>query len=835
MKLIFLLIFISLNSYADLHDCPRPDERAISSLEKTLKSCEVQKKLATEPAVQDKHRKLIYDELAKKLATQIKQNSEELSVLTNFSNAKNANFMLGNDTAKSQCKLENLKTIESCNTKSNSHQERFSLLKKYLPQNKNTPFFDNTKSTQDLYGLVAGKFYSDLGLSGVKNMHQCPLNQETGSFPLQGQLDDLSANYIVTQFKDPLAEKNKLYNQYAQLKIIKNSENSEFIKSFESYLKNMPAGSDANEYITNFFKKKENQEILANTVAKKCEQMNKNINTFLCESDLKELGSLNNETSISLFHSLNTEQLLENQEDAEIDKPGVLTAYGMQCLVKDKLLAAKKNNIPLNLESSVDQWFADFSKQERPELSQSSINQSVKNFCAFYNCEEEKAKTTNSCIKGGPLSSNDLKIISDCNTKPFGQNCSQVSLQSIKYLENIEKLQNDSSKNTASNNKNTSSKKTGKLPAFAENFFGAEGTLKALGQEVTPITIAERKKDIEEYKPAPTTSPSTITATPAVATQRPTTQASSSNSSESNSYESSASTSTTPQYNPTSASIAATNSNYKVASAVKADAKSGAAKAVISADTTSESSNLRAQMEDMIKDLKNEKSANEAETSANAVQGTGASAQKSKAAKTIVNNNGDASISSREEALNRRQRSLDNRSDELDQYKNELDRRAAGTPSDRSVAQDGVSPTGNGTGSGTSKSNSGASDGGAQGPTLSTARLSAAGGKGDPKSNTAAIIQSGKETSAITVEQLETLSPENLKSLGIDSTKPFTLRVNYNSKVYEVPVKAVVYKGNNILGPVIDPKNKDLKELLLKSPLFKSYRDYRTERGTLDI
>ena len=79
----------------------------------------------------------------------------------------------------------------------------------------------------------------------------------------------------------------------------------------------------------------------------------------------------------------------------------------------------------------------------------------------------------------------------------------------------------------------------------------------------------------------------------------------------------------------------------------------------------------------------------------------------------------------------------------------------------------------------------------------------------------------------MTVEELSTLSSDKLKDIGIDSSRPFTLRIRFNEQTYEVQVKAYRNKeGNVILGPDVSSENKDFIGFLKKSPIFKEYYDF---------
>ena len=98
MKVILLTIFYSINLSlvsADEVKCSGYTTPSTpSSLEKLVNDCAIQKELASDPLVQEKHRKNVYDKLADKLAIQIKQNSENISMLTSYYNSNGQDLMM---------------------------------------------------------------------------------------------------------------------------------------------------------------------------------------------------------------------------------------------------------------------------------------------------------------------------------------------------------------------------------------------------------------------------------------------------------------------------------------------------------------------------------------------------------------------------------------------------------------------------------------------------------------------------------------------------------------------------------------------------------------------
>lgn len=810
-----------------------------SSLENFVNDCGIQKNLANNPEVKEDHRKKVYLKLAEKLATQIKQNSENISMLTNFYNANGQDLMMNSKEIANNCRLDSMKTIENCGGKKTGPLQNFKLetLKGMLPKNGNTPFAND----QSLYGIMAGKFYSDLGINDKEKGLQCPLSGTSGSFILNSQITELSAEEIL-QNVNSNGVNNQIFEKYPQLKIIQSTKDQKFVEKFLNYLRSKPANSSSKEYIANFFFNSENQQKLAPTLAAQCGQINQNLNEFLC-SDVTELGSLDDNVSKSLFNKLNTTEPMEDQYEVDFstptkpNEPSVLTAYGLQCLAKEKKLAQANGSSPNTNEVSIDNWYTDFTANIREENSEQASQILVDNFCATYMCKTAESKNQNSCKQGGPLSASDLALSLGCN-KSGNNSCSPNSLKAITYMENLEKLTKDSkdqviasSTNSSTNNSSNSKEEkmvSGRLPNFASNYFGVEGSLKALGKPVTAFEISEKKQEFKESKLA-TNDP--VYSTPAVMkTQKqiePSTAAVMTESS------------VKPTYTPTQASqpsartVAMTNSQ-NIDNSPTATSKT-VAKKPVEVESNSESSRLRDEMEKMIADIKSTKS-----EIAGVEENMRPTETAARSQSNLTTNSGSSPNyvnRAEQERLKRLEQSLVDKERRLEEYRRELDNRNYAQNSNPSTDSQSRS----GTGSAASGASGSTGGGGSSGSTGSggAVKLSAGGSaKADAKgsaSNTAALIQSGVESSTLSVDELSRLSPDNLKKLGIDSSKPFTLKVTFESKTYEVPVKSFVYRGSTILGPVMDPRNKELNDFLLKSPLFKQYIDYKFERENKQV
>lgn len=810
-----------------------------SSIEKLAGDCALQKNLASDEAVQNEHRKNIYDKLADKLATQIKQNSEDISLLTAFYNANGQDLMMNSNEIAQSCRLDSIKKIENCNGKKTGafQDKKLAMLKSKLPANTNTPF----KGDQSLFGIMAGKFYSDLGMKEQGNDLQCPLEGQSGSFMIKSQLDELSATNIIDILANTTDNQDDIFEHYPQLKIIKNSNDPEFIKKFKIFAKSKPANKSAKEHISSFFFDPQNQKRLAPTLAKQCSNMNENINRFIC-SDITELGSLDDNTSRSLFNKLNTTDSMEDQYEVDFNDPSILTAYGMQCIAKENKL--KNPNIEKEKNyQSIDQWYTNFTNNTREEDSIDLANNKVEAFCSMYTCKNPIAKKEKSCQKGGPLSSSELSHSLGCDLKPLGKACFEESLKAISYMQSLEKLKQGSKDQVIAANSSSSSLPSssstatdtdqqtivsGRLPNFAENYLGVEGSLKALGKPATAYEITEKKQEFAENKLAAN---DPIYSTPA-AVKKEVVQQQQKNTLMAAAVDTSG---VQPTFTPTAMSQTTATHPTSTSPSSRIETEAVAQKATAQklsvADTGTESSRLREEMEKMIADIKSTKQ------EITEVQNNMASTSSSMAVKTGTNY-GTTPIVNRaeQERLRRLEQSLTEKANRLEEYRRELDNRnfaQSGFGSEGAAARspsNSASNGGSGGGGGGMNGSSGGSSGSGNSLKLSSTTNAKVDGKGSGSNYSAALIQSGVESSTLTVDELEKLSPENLKKLGIDSSLPFTLKVTFDGQTYQVPVRSFIYKNQKILGPIMDPKNKDLNDFLLKSPLFKQYIDYRFEK-----
>lgn len=507
IKLAFTVFILRASFFVNAQDlmCRSENRSSLSILEKSISSCKLQAEFALTEEVAEKHKKVIYEKLADKLGLQINQNSEELALLTSFFAFNGEDLLMNSKDVKENCNLKKIETIETCGKKrlELKEKEKLSMLMGKLTKNSNA----KSKLGKGVSGVLAEKFAQNLGILSKENESaQCPIQKSSGGFILQSQFDEVTSDEIVNDFLKNNDTINVKFDKYAQLKLIKDTGDKDFINKFISYIKNKPNNISSKVYFINFFKDKKNQSILAPTLAKQCKNITDNIETFLCK-DIEELGSIKSAVSTKMFGGLDignlNDQVMVNYDE---DK-NILTAYGFQCLA----LENNKNhkNIVKIDKQSVDGWYEKFTQDTRQKDGEELSLVAAKKFCDKYLCKNEKVKNHFSCKNGGPITSLGLKEIYGCEKKE--EMCNADILKSIEYLSSLEKLKTLSNPLATNNNNNSSSslpsgtygptspaKTLGSLPSFAENYLGVKETLVALGSPVTPEAVAEKTRDFAQ-------------------------------------------------------------------------------------------------------------------------------------------------------------------------------------------------------------------------------------------------------------------------------------------------------------------------------------------------
>lgn len=814
-----MFYFSNNNVYSDVIKCGQNiGNSSMGSLDQLSNKCNTSKALVANMEISASLKKQTEAKLAKKLADQIKNTSEDLAQLSSYFQINNKDIMMNNKEVAKSCQLKNIAQIENCGgkKKSSNHVERLKSLKSYLPDNSKSQY-SNDKS---LYGIIAAKFVDDLGIRNSENENSCPLNIDNSKYYLESQLDDFSAKEIVNNIKNSKTDIDQTLHalslKYPQIKMIYELD-AKSKNKFVSIINSVDEESNYIGTINSYLFDEKNQINLSKSIVSQCKNMNNNINKFLC-SDLEQYGSLDDQVSSELYNGLRATELLEDQYDVDDTDKIVMVAYGLQCLRKQNI---SKNNVN---DDSIDNWYRDFKKNTRPIPNTEESKNLTNLFCDQYVCKDKEIINTNSCKNNGRLSSEDLLASYGCNLSPRSDKCTENILQSASYIKNLIMINNIAKDEMPNKSDNPTSdlKKSGRLSNFAENFLGIEGSLIALGKPTTPIMLASKEQDFVSRNLETTTPPYKTPEQERTETKKANIAANE------NYNDYTVNNQPIMPYVPTREApplpLPSTIPNPQTINNP------------IAVNTDKESKELK-EVLDELKKLETEKVTTEKELAKN----TNEQNKKASGITTTVATN--KSLKAEEERLRKRAKDLDTRARDLDEYKRELDERNYRSTSSYSPEKSNASTYAPVTGTGGAGSGMGSvvssgkqdkktSPGAAlatNAPVLSS-KLTPSNPKTEQRPETAALIQSGKETQAISTEELARISPEALKTLGIDTSKPFTLRVNFENQTYEIPVKTIAYKGNNILGPVINPLNRGLKDFLLKGPLFAPYVAYRMER-----
>ncbi|MBC7429932.1 MAG: hypothetical protein H7336_15060, partial [Bacteriovorax sp.] len=808
MKLAFFIFLISLTNYAATENQVKECHAKIqisNAIEKlNVPNCGFAQGLAKNLEVQDYHRNKIYDKLSEKLALQIEQSLEENALLAQYYTSNNQELLPSGDSkVKKHCRLDIAGEIETCHGKNTqndpSFKFRLNLLKSKLKNNMTAGCSKKVLSLQEILGTkvrhIIGAQEKDNSQCGVEK-NSCPIQGASGAFTLAAQLDDVSSK----EFIDLIQNTNTLparienfFNAYPQFKLIKNAKGN-LKYNFINYLKGFKSNQGtAKEYINQFiFNIPGNQKQLTDTLATQCEDLNNNMETFLCGKDLEgsQLASLDSTASINLF-GLNPNLLdADIFDDAPGDRENFYAAYGFQCLAKTQ----KEKGIKLNRENSIDAWFNNFTKNTRPQsISNDDVEASNNKFCSIYKCEGENVKSSIACKNGGPITSDGLKKIFDCEHK-F---CRTDILKYISYMEglkNIENIQSGIASNAdASNNLSSVSSLESKprYSAFLENYLGVNGTLLAEGKKITPLAIAEKSNEFKERQldPTPSAREAKNDTKPSMLTSLLPANYGKSILGEQvvdNSIKVTA---------PTRFDQTASNDDYfqypkktktsRNAPTVDKESNNGLPSANYERDA--EIKRLRADLESVTKSIKGSESEklaavtdNNARFSPNTMGGT----NKIDSFKGLNN--------SEKERVDQYQKNLNSWDSHLNKWQNDIADRDSRSPTNNSETNNArrveseISVR-------SSKSDAQlqltAADKEKGKLAKSGASVSTSGGIDSPE----AIVSS---------DDLANLKLESLKKLGINSKSDFIIKIRYQQKYYNVSVKTFSYKGKDVLVPL---------------------------------
>lgn len=773
-----------------------------------LEDCKMAGALVNNSEMKKYQQEKIYKKLSVNLARQIDQGIEEMATLDQFYES-NGQKLGENADIKKNCRVDIFDSLEN-----KCPGVKLNFLKQALKINGG--------SVKDHLSLKFKKVSF-----GVKdNNQQCPIEDASGLFKLNSQLDNDSAMKFIELIKDKNANSEvyqQFINQYPQFKLVEKTNNTEFIKSFKNYISSFQGHkNNAADFIAKFFSDKKNNDILGAGFADQCRKINSNTQKFLC-NNLDQLGSLDGEVSNELFGLDPEINLKENKRplpDVTTEKgENFYSAYGFLCLAREN--KADKKVLPQN---SVDDWYKLFNQNTRPVSEEKSINISKDLFCKTYNCQENSIKeSAPSCKNGGPVTSSDLKTQFGC---PDSEICKSDIQKKILFIESIEKQdklnkeadayeQRRRERGTNPNSNEPEAERPRRLSTFAENFLGVEGSLIAEGKKVTPATIAEKTEEFKERNLDP--SPAVVSETkptqlakneqPAAAPVVP------------------VATSIAPEVND------GKNINIKTAQLAQeqdsiapvkrsrrssnASSSSSTYRSDDSSSSSSQSNNnddeikkMRAEMEDLAKSMK--APSVDAQNIAAIAE---ANSRYMPKAKTTIS--GSSASEEREKNLNSWESRLREREGDL------FDRETrapssfseSGNTFKKSEASENSAKA--------SKTNDGA------------IQLSSSDKEKDKKSGSGGASKSDGKGSAtgtdsaetvISSEELANMKADSLAKLATGPDRTFLMKIRHKQKFYNVTVKKLMYQGNEILVPLLNESNSSLAKIILDSPLFSEYK-----------
>lgn len=779
---------------------------ALDKSNEVLTSCDSARiAFKSNPKAENDYMKNLNLKLAALVATQAKQIMQELGASSNFYEQNNQSFLIGDSNEVSNsCKFDFIKQMEAkgCDGAKNSAEEKVKL--KMVAE----ALGNNSNSLMEGILKVYGSNKYGNGYEDPKS-NQCPLNDS--GYSLNSQLTEMSANEILEIFlKDSNKDKQETtYNKYPQLAMIKeaNKFTPGFQEKFEKYMKAFdPAKDKAQSYFSKFFFSKDNKNILGKGVAHRCEQVRASISSFVCHP-LNKITTEDSKVSAKLFNGYDPEEEFQDQDEDVRNDKDAFKAYALLCEERASKIKEKGfKDVPapsLNLttassvdclklkpqDDSIDNWYKCFNQGVRIEQSKATDNYNVKQFCERWSCKSEEVKSTKSCQAGGPLTSKDL---ADLNLK------NDNILNQISYIQNLETqnatraqyLADISSQSGGTDN--TNAKKS--LSDFDLNAFGGQAVMKFAGIPETPVAVAMISREMNNKGIVPST-PEQIRQVV--------------NRGEDN-YKVAASLPNQPYtYElPEAKTNVQANvvNNWKASGADYIDAPVKAAKVN---PATTESSNKIDETKQMISDLeaimKDQKKENSNAAEKAAVAPTTSANQPlgSSPFDSWANNlkNKEAALNDRENFANIRDADYWRRESDLRSRENELSSKIKDQT--KAVASEKSTPA-----------------------TAARSIASVDGKKSAVKSN-AEKAQEVSATSSgliLTPEKLDKLEKVDLKNFGVNIEEPFVISIRMNGKLIHVRVAKVAVKGKTFLAPRLNEDNVEVKEAVLKSPIFKEFR-----------
>ncbi len=820
-KIIFIFLFKAYFATASDQSlkCPKSELLSDHNNESILGCDAAVIALKLDSAGDKAYRNKINKNLAEIVAKQATQVLQTLGSSSAYFENNNKSFLVKDSPeVATQCKFDFISKLETegCPGKSDKadQKNRIKILK---------DAFDTQNSSGTLFETIADVYQTEK-YGASPDQKTCPLNKS--AYPLNSQLTPEVLQKFKSLLNPDIGNLSKMYEMYPQLSLIieadQVSPTSKFKERFENYMKAFKdeKNSDINKYFSDFLFKNENQKIIGKGVAHRCSQANSSISRFICEP-INPLATNNPEVSYNLFNKYDLDLEYQDQDpDAKQDKDFTYKTYAYQCLAKKQPEVSRKSH-PSHAQASslsifdpcidfkdqgqsVDNLYSCFNQNVHPDIADTKQVTLVENFCARYTCQSPDVQNAPSCKSGGPLSSDNLILLAENN--PDIQNeisyLKSLELQRKTQKETKTKIQQSLASNSSSKDKNSSSPDLG-MSAFDMNAFGSKSAMKF---QNIPET-ADTTKLVENDMKAKGITPSTTEDTRRIASGEPVVQ------------RPALATAPMPQApqqasqvtNRALASTATSTYTYGDATAIAAKAD----RAHADASATSGKVDKVAQMvDDLNKIMKpNNNSARSiipnAPTFAAEARPTSIDAESKKAKEEARElENWAQSLRNRERDLQDREFYADRR--ESERRQREMLRAGSAGDSPKSTADTGANASAN------SNAN----------PRAPREESASSSGLKINQKITAADVNASPSGILVTPEKLDKLDKMDLKHFGVNIEEPFIISLQMNGKLIHVRVAKVTLNGSTFLAPRLNEDNKEVKEVILKSPMFSEFRHY---------
>ncbi len=823
---LFFLLLI-LTSFEALADCPFVSSLTLDKGNESLLGCDAAKiALKADPKAEADYRRNLNKKLADLIATQTKQIMQELGASSDFYEQNSESFLMGSSSSVSKsCKFDFIKNLESngCNPQSSpaekeAEKEKLKMIADSLGED------DNYKPKSLMEGMlhVYGTNKYGHGFDREGNTNQCPLKGNAN--PLNSQITEVTARLVIEEFfkNDNAPNMSKIYEKYPQLSMIKEGEKFSpgFQEKFEKYIRSFdPTKDKAKTYFSKFFFNNENKEALSKGVSHRCEQVRSSLSSFVCHP-LKQVAAIDPVTSKKLFNGYNPKKEFQDQKDDVRNNPDSYKTFAFLCEAKSSTSQVSSefgsNSSPVadclklkTQDDTIDNWYRCFNEGVKKEglIADKSI---VENFCQRYSCKSPDVLNAKSCKTGGPLTSEDLQAL---NLKD------DTILSEISYMQTLEKhsqiksqylaTKNSSSQNTGNNSKESRLN----LSDFDLNAFGSDAVMKFSGIPETKATVTIVQQEMKDKGIAPST-PEQIRQV--INREAPTTFA-------------------TQNVNPQNNYVQATPVNYAQNTSYSAVSEN-----MHSPKQVKPREKVKTQT-DFADNFKSQTDSNEAAEKARAALDEFAKSLATTKREALANSISDRNAmgsnypqsTQYKNLAETDKQSLRNWENRLSDWQEQLRRREWEDSIRRSKAS-------------SSEENSEvvakekATNAATAAASANNALLNNHVATNLPddfklsKNKNSAGIKVGEDSTAtLSAEALAKLQEEQLKKAGLDLKRSFTIKVFYKAKMYFLPVQVVPFgeSGKNILFPIYDESNAELKELTQKSPVFEDYRRYEQAKA----